>query len=135
VPLFTFGALTLGPGEVVLIFAGAPGTTGTSPWCITPVPATAGRIGDAAAFNTPGGILSLNNTGDTISLTTTTSPTSTDLALETYGGEYDTNQSGTRSPDYTGAFIPFTTAPGRAADRTLSPGSRLTGVAFSSANP
>ena len=70
-----------------------------------------------------------------ISLTTTTSPTSTDLALETYGAEYDTNQSGTRSPDYTGAFIPFTTAPGRAADRTLSPGSRLTGVAFSSANP
>jgi hypothetical protein len=136
---FSFGAVNLGPGESVLIFGGPVGTTGTSPWCTN---LDGAHIGDALAFSVPTTVsqgLGLNNgsgtaTADTVHLTATPLNTSTELvtAVAFPGG---TDEAWVRNPDFTGAFVKHTTVPGHATPGNWTPGARVTGAAFSSANP
>lgn len=126
---FTFPAFVLGPGETVVVFAGAVGSMSVNPWCTG---LTASSIGDARVF--VAGSLYLNNTGETVYLTAGPMNTSTQLAapLALPSGS---DEAFVRSPDLTGAFVKHTTAPGHAPDRAFTPGTLLTGAPFAGATP
>src|SRR6185369_5690848 len=116
---FTFPPGTIIPAnEVAVIFGGGTPT---------------GDFGNARANGLVfTATLSLNNTGDTISLKDSGS-----IVIEsiTYGAsEGGANQSITRSPDVTGDFVPHSTAPG-SGGRLFSPGTRLDGSFFTAPNP
>lgn len=129
-PRFTFGAFTLGAGESVTVFGGAPGLLTGQPWCAG---ATAGRVGDAAAFGT--GTLTLNNTGDTVIVTATASAASVLLDSLAYLNGTADDQAYTRDPDGFGLFTTHGAAAGHATDRVFTPGTRLTGQPWASVRP
>jgi len=116
---FTFPpGTTLPAGEVAVIFGGGSPT---------------GEFGNAHAnglvFTAP---LSLNNTGDTISLKDNLGHT---IESVTYGSaQGGAGQSITRSPDITGAFVTHTAAVG-SGGRRFSPGTRVNGSTFTAPNP
>lgn len=84
-----------------------------------------GDFGGMTVQTASEGGLGLNNGGETITLE---SKAGTVAAL-TWGGEGGNDQSLTRDPDITGAFVQHTTAP--ASDgRAYSPGTRISGPAF-----
>jgi hypothetical protein len=112
---------TIPPGEAAIIFGGGAPT---------------GAFGNCAAnglvFAAGGAGLSLNNGGDTITIKDSAAVV---LATLTYGSaEGNANQSITRSPDITGAFVPHSTATG-SNGALFSPGARINGVAFTSTDP
>jgi hypothetical protein len=116
---FTFPANTMIPaGEVAVIFGGGTPT---------------GDFGNAHAnglvFTST---LSLNNTGDTITLKDSLSTTVESITFGSTEGNAD--QSITRSPDITGGFVTHTTAAG-SGGRLFSPGTRVDGGFFTAANP
>lgn len=111
----TFPAGTLVKGEcAIVIFAGGTPT---------------GAFGEAIVQTASTNQLSLNNTGDTVTLRDASSVI---IASYTYGAEGNDNQSLTRDPDLTGAepFIRHTLATG-ANGRLHSPGTRVDGASFS----
>jgi hypothetical protein len=129
-PRFSFPSIVLGSGEVVVVFGGPLGSTGTAPWCKGLGPAA---IGDAAAFGNPAGF-NLDNAGDTVHLTagpTGDSPSLADPVVLPPGG----NQSLTRGPDFVGTFGKHTDLPGHAPDRKWTPGTLMTGAPFAAASP
>ncbi|MEO1082772.1 MAG: lamin tail domain-containing protein, partial [Acidobacteriota bacterium] len=76
-----------------------------------------GSFGTAQTAVASGGSLSLNNSGDTVSLRNG----SFTVAEVVYGGEGGNNQSLTRDPDLTGAFAEHSTATGSGGS-LFSPG-------------
>ncbi len=109
------------PGEAAVVFGGGTPT---------------GSFGNAAAnglvFAVGGAGLSLNNGGDTITLKDASNAVADTL---TYGSaEGNADQSITRSPDITGAFVPHSTAPG-SGGRLFSPGARVNGSPFTTTDP
>lgn len=84
--------------------------------------APAGAFGGALTQIASGGSLGLNNGGDTITL----NDGSRDAASESYGSEGGSNQSLTRDPDLTGAFVQHTTV----GSALFSPGTRNDGSTF-----
>ena len=106
----------IGAGESIVVFGGGlPG----------------GSFGGAQVFTASEGSLSLNNSGDTISLLDTL-----DAVIDsvTYGSEGGNDQSLTRSPDITGAFTPHTTALG-SGGAAFSPGTKIDGTPFTASVP
>ena len=71
------------------------------------------------------GSLGLNNGGDTITLNNGT----TEVATHAYGSEGGNNQSLTRDPDITGAFVQHSTATG-SGGALFSPGTMVDGSSF-----
>ncbi|MDX6693123.1 MAG: hypothetical protein QOF02_726 [Blastocatellia bacterium] len=115
---FTFPAnTTLAAGRAVVIFGGG------SP------PANDPAFGGALIFTT--GTLSLNNGGDTVTVKLPVSGVDVPIATQTYGSEGGEDQSLTRSPDLTGAFVKHAAAP-NADGRVYSPGTRVDGTPFNS---
>src|SRR5205085_1450400 len=113
---FTFPAnTTLAAGRAVVIFGGG------SP------PANDPAFGGALVFTTS--TLSLGNTADTVNVKLPVGGTDVQIASQTYGAEGNDNQSLTRSPDVTGAFVKHA-APANADGRAFSPGTRLDGTPF-----
>ena len=128
---YTFASgFVLGPGEAVTVFASAPGTVTSSPWCLT---ATAGRIGDSVALGNSAGF-GLSNAGDTVHLTAGPLASSLKLHAVTYPATGVANQSYARSPDGTGTFAAYLGIPGHATDRAMAPGSLVTGYPFALAS-
>ncbi len=84
---YTFGSVTIPAGGSVVIFGGGT-PTGIS------------------GFADTAGTLSLNNGGDTVTLT---NPGATTIATYTYGSEADDDQSIGRNDDLTGAFVKHST--------------------------
>ncbi|NNG01107.1 MAG: ExeM/NucH family extracellular endonuclease [Desulfobacteraceae bacterium] len=84
----------------------------------------AGNFGNAVVQTASSGTLGLNNTGDTITLANG----DTIIVEATYGGEGGDNQSLTRSPDLTGAFVKH--GPASTSGALFSPGTRLDGDSF-----
>jgi hypothetical protein len=119
---FTFPSLILQPGEPVVVFGGALGLTGIGPWCAN---LDGSHIGAAQAL--AGASLSLNNGGDTVTLTDASSVI---ISSVTYGAEGGNNQSLTRDPDKTGGFVLYSVATGSLSDRLFSPGTQNDGSAF-----
>ncbi|MCW8984526.1 MAG: lamin tail domain-containing protein, partial [Thermoanaerobaculales bacterium] len=76
------------------------------------------------------GSLGLNNGGDTITLNNGT----TDVAIYVYGAEGGNNQSLTRDPDITGAFVQHSTATG-SGGALFSPGTAVNGTSFAGCAP
>jgi hypothetical protein len=119
---FTFPAgKVIPPGEAAVIFGGG-----------TPM----GEFGNATAnglvFAVGGAGLSLNNTGDTI---TVKDDTATTVATRTYDSmEGNADQSITRSPDVTGGFVRHSMAPG-SGGALFSPGTRVNGATFTTPLP
>lgn len=116
---FTFPAGTIIPaGEVAVIFGGGSPT---------------GDFGNAHAnglvFTAP---LSLNNTGDTITLKDNSGSAIETITFGAAQGSAD--QSITRSPDITGNLVSHSTAAG-SGGRIFSPGTRVNGSPFSAPNP
>ncbi|HEV2913806.1 MAG TPA: lamin tail domain-containing protein, partial [Pyrinomonadaceae bacterium] len=119
---FTFPANTiLAANRAVIIFGGG------SP------PANDPNFGGALVFTA--GSLGLNNDGDTVTAKLAVGGTNVQIDQVIYGGANPapapTDQSLTRSPDLTGAFIQHTT-PTDANGRRFSPGTRLDGTPFGS---
>ena len=137
IPRYKFASVVLGPGEAVVVF-GNPDTsnsaTSASPWCTTPVAATASTIGDARAFFATVG-LSLGNNGDSVHLTLASltdkldSVTWVDAASD--GMSYERNPQRAA----TATFIKHTSYTGAAKDRPITPGTLANGLPFSLANP
>ena len=71
-------------------------------------------------------MLGRNNTGDTLTLVDNSG---TVMDTYTYGSEGGDNQSLTRDPDITGAFVKHSLANG-SGGALFSPGARLDGTAF-----
>lgn len=116
---FTFPAgAAIQAGEVAVIFGGGSPT---------------GEFGNAQAnrmiFTAP---LSLNNSGDTVTLKDNIGTTIEAIIFGPAQGNAD--QSITRSPDITGALIPHATAAG-SGGRIFSPGTRVDGSYFTAPNP
>ena len=124
---FTFAAGTSLPaGEAVIVFGG--GTSSFNP--------SDNIFGCAQVFRaTSSSGLSLTNSGLTILVR---DANGNQITTFTYGGasglEGDNNQSLTRSPDVTGAFVQHTAAAG-ASGRRFSPGLRTDGTPFGSCPP
>ena len=76
------------------------------------------------------GSLGLNNGGDTVALNNGT----TDVATHAYGSEGGNNQSLTRDPDLTGAFVQHSTATG-SGGALFSPGTMVNGTGFAGCVP
>jgi uncharacterized protein (TIGR03437 family) len=115
---FTFPANTiLAAGRAVVIFGGG------SP------PVNDPAFGGALIFTTSS--LSLGNTGDTVTVKLPVGGTDVQVATHTYSAEGNDNQSLTRSPDMTGAFVKHSTA-ANADGRVFSPGTRVDGTPFGS---
>ncbi|HEX8493428.1 MAG TPA: Ig-like domain-containing protein [Pyrinomonadaceae bacterium] len=115
---FTFPANTiLAAGRAVVVFGGG-----------TP-PANEPAFGGALIFTTSS--LGLNNTGDTVTVKLPVAGTDVVIATHTYGSEAGADQSITRSPDITGAFVRHLDAT-NAAGRVFSPGTRVDGTPFGS---
>jgi lamin tail-like protein/IPT/TIG domain-containing protein len=116
---FTFPpGSTIPAGEVAVIFGGGAPT---------------GDFGNAYAnglvFTAP---LSLNNTGDTITLKDNLGATIEAITFGAAQGGAD--QSITRSPDITGGLVSHATAAG-SGGRIFSPGTRVDGSSFTAPNP
>src|SRR6185295_16263587 len=110
----TFPASTIIPnGCGVVVFGGGTPT---------------GVFGNVTVQIASTGTLSLNNTGDTVTLADAAAVT---LATYTYGSEGGNDQSLTRSPDITGAdpLVQHLTAAG--AVGRFSPGTKVDGSSFS----
>ena len=115
---FTFPAnTTLAANQAAVIFGGG------SP------PANDPSFGGALVFTTSG--LGLNNDTDTVTAKLTVGGSDVVIATETYSSGAGNDQSLTRSPDLTGAFVQHTT-PANANGRRFSPGTRLDGTPFGS---
>ncbi|MDT4968945.1 MAG: uncharacterized protein QOJ64_3682, partial [Acidobacteriota bacterium] len=117
---FTFPSGTLVPaGSAIVVFGGG-----------NPNPANP-AFGGAQIFKTTGG-LSLTNSGGVVTLRDASQGI---VNIFSYGGSTalngDNNQSLTRSPDITGAFVQHTQATG-AGGRLFSPGTRVDGSPFAS---
>ena len=114
---FTFPpGKTIPAGDAAVVFGGGHPT---------------GPFGNCAAnglvFAAGGSGLSLNNTGDTITVKNNSGAT---VASLTFGSaEGNANQSITRSPDISGAFVPHSTAAGSGGS-LFSPGTRVDGFPF-----
>ncbi|MFQ6101122.1 MAG: ExeM/NucH family extracellular endonuclease [Anaerolineae bacterium] len=89
-----------------------------------------GSFGGAVVQTASTGSLGLNNSGDTITL----NDGSTDQATVTYGGEGGDDQSLTRDPDITGAFVQHSTATG-SGGALFSPGTMIDGSSFPGCGP
>ncbi len=120
---FTFPANTiLSSGRAAIIFGGGnPPSNDTA-------------FGGSLVFTTSS--LSLNNSGDTVTLKLTISGSDIVIAAQTYGAEGGADQSLTRSPDAEamstgGQFIGHTAAP-NSTGRAFSPGTRADGTPFGS---
>ena len=85
-----------------------------------------GGFGGSTVQVATGGQLGLNNSGDTVTLNDGVS----DVASESYGGEGGDNQSLTRDPDLTGAFVKHAAATG-SSGALFSPGTQIDGSFFS----
>ncbi len=85
-----------------------------------------GEFGFAAVQTASAGFLGFNNGGDTLTLNDGT----VDVAQQIYGSEGGGNQSLTRDPDVTGAFVLHSTATG-AGGALSSPGTNVDGSMFS----
>jgi uncharacterized protein (TIGR03437 family) len=124
---FTFAAGTSLPaGEAIVVFGG--GTSGFNP--------SDNIFGCAQVFRvTSSSGLSLTNSGLTILIR---DANGNQITTFTYGGasglQGDNNQSLTRSPDITGAFVQHTAATG-ANGRRFSPGLRTDGTPFGNCPP
>ncbi|MEM1182319.1 MAG: lamin tail domain-containing protein [Acidobacteriota bacterium] len=105
-----FPATTLPAGCALVIFGGGTPT---------------GSFGTAQTAVASSGALSLNNSGDTVTL----SNGAFDLVEVAYGAEGGNNQSLTRDPDLTGGFVQHTTATG-AGGSLFSPGTLVDGTDF-----
>ncbi len=119
---FTFPAGKMIPaGEAAVIFGGGTPT---------------GSFGNASAnglvFTALSGGLSLNNTGDTITIKDNTSVVVDTLTFTSVQGNAD--QSITRSPDVTGGFVNHSTATG-SGGALFSPGAKADGSTFTPPNP
>lgn len=107
----TFPANTIIPnGCVIVIFGGGTPT---------------GSFGSAQIQTASTNTLALNNEGDTLTL----SDGATVQASATYGAEGGNNQSLTRDPDISGAFVQHSLAIG-SGGALFSPGTQLTGSQF-----
>jgi uncharacterized repeat protein (TIGR01451 family) len=102
---------TLPDGCALLVFGGG-----------TPV----GIFGNAIVQTATSGKLSLNNTGDTITIADTDGMVVSEVA---YGDFGDLNQSLTRDPDLNGAFVPHSTATDSGGS-LFSPGTTVDGASF-----
>lgn len=89
-----------------------------------------GGFGDMPVQTASSGALGLNNGGDTVTL----NDGSQDVATASYGSEGGDNQSLTRDPDVTGAFVLHTTAAG-SGGALFSPGTQVDGTPFSGCAP
>ncbi len=105
------GGTMVEPGCGILVFGGGTPT---------------GDFGGMPAQTASGGLLGLNNGGDTVTLSDGMSA----IAAETYGGGGGNNQSLTRDPDVTGPFVEHSTATG-AMGALFSPGQTVPGGFFS----
>src|SRR5205085_6228086 len=120
---FTFPANTiLSSGRAAIIFGGG------NP------PLNDPAFGGSLVFKTSS--LSLNNSGDTVTLKLAISGSDIVIAAQTYGAEGGADQSLTRSPDAEvmstgGNFIGHTAAPS-SIGRAFSPGTRIDGTPFGS---
>ncbi|RMD95280.1 MAG: choice-of-anchor D domain-containing protein, partial [Calditrichaeota bacterium] len=85
-----------------------------------------GDFGGAVVQTASSGILSLNNTGDEITLRDNNGAVVANL---TYGSEANANQSLTRNPDITGDFFRHSDIP-EANGALFSPGTRVNGSPF-----
>jgi len=107
----TFPASTILPaGCGIVVFGGGTPT---------------GGFGGVLVQTASTGALGFNNGGDTVTLANGT----TDVVSESYGSEGGDNQSLTRDPDLTGAFVKHSLAAG-AGGSLFSPGTRLDGAPF-----
>jgi hypothetical protein len=112
---------TIPAGEAAIIFGGG-----------TPTGAFGNCAANGLVFVVGGGGLSLNNGGDTLTVKDSAALV---VASLTYGStEGSANQSITRSPDVTGSFVFHSSAPG-SGGALFSPGSRVTGGAFTTTDP
>lgn len=102
---------TLAAGAALVVFGGGTPT---------------GDFGGAQVFTASTGALGLNNTGDSVTLATVDGDTIAEFA---YGSEGSSDQSLTRDPDSTGAYVLHTDAIG-AAGTVFSPGTQVNGDAF-----
>lgn len=109
------------PGEAAVIFGGG-----------TPTGAFGNCAANGLVFAVAGGGLSLNNGGDTLTVKDNSAVV---VASLTFGStEGNANQSITRSPDVTGSFVFHSSAPG-SSGALFSPGTRVTGSAFTTTDP
>ncbi len=107
---YTFPASTIIPADgTVVIFGGGTPT---------------GIPGDFV--DTAGGSLSLNNTGDTVTVENEVSQL---VDTVTYGSEGNNDESLTRDPDISGGFVGHTTATGSGGSQG-SPGTKINGSAL-----
>ncbi len=113
--IFPTGTI-IGPGQSIVVFGGGNPT---------------GSFGGAQVYTASTGSLSLNNSGDTISLL---SPASTIIDTVSYGSIAAKDQSLTRSPDLTGPFVLHSQAQG-SGGALFSPGTRIDGTPFASPVP
>ncbi len=90
-----------------------------------------GDFGGSEIQTASGGGLSLNNTGDTVTLRDAVGNV---VAEVTYGAAANDGQSITRAPDLTGSFVRHTVADG-AAGAIYSPGTRVNGETFIDGGP
>ncbi|MFC1550851.1 lamin tail domain-containing protein, partial [Candidatus Neomarinimicrobiota bacterium] len=107
----TFPASTVIPDQSTIIVFGGGTPTGTFGYAIVQTAST--------------GSLGLNNSGDTVTLNNGT----TNVAVESYGGEGGDNQSLTRDPDMTGSFVKHSVATG-SGGVLFSPGAMIDGSPF-----
>ncbi len=113
----TFPAATnLAAGQSMVVFGGG-----------TPTGGFAGAIVQTASS----GLLSLNNSGDTVTLKDGSSNV---VAEYTYGSEANDDQSISRDPDLTGSFTKHSEI-AAAAGALFSPGTKVDGSAFSNSPP
>ena len=100
----------------------------SGPWCEPLV------FGDADILfgEGPAGF-ALNNNGDTLTFTATTSNASAVLTSMTYGNGAATGQSLVRNPADLSVFVPYSTALEALADRDFSPGTPIDGTTFAQA--
>ena len=107
---------TLAAGAAIVVFGGGTPT---------------GDFGGSAVVTASSGSLGLNNGGDTVTIA---ADDGTVIAQVVYGSEGGNNQSITRDPDVTGAFVQHTDATD--ADGAIySPGERTDGTAFIAPEP
>ena len=93
-------------------------------------PTPTGTFGGSLVQTASSTALGLNNSGDTVTLNDGT----TDIAIQTYGSEGGDNQSLTRDPDITGAFVKHSVATGSGGS-LWSPGTMIDGSAFGGCGP
>lgn len=119
---FTFPAgKIIPPGESAVVFGGG-----------TPTGAFGNATANGLVFAVGGSGLSLNNGGDTITVSDNSAAV---VATVTYTStEGNANQSITRSPDITGTFVEHSTAAG-SGGALFSPGARVNGAPFTTTDP